>query len=63
MSYSIGLLCFYNGIIINIDNGYYLQWRNNKFLTTSLDMSLTEVKRCICGRILLSLGEIKVNIT
>jgi hypothetical protein len=37
---SIGLLCFYNGNIIYVNNCIIYNGESNKFLTTRLDMSL-----------------------
>jgi len=36
----IGLLCFYNGNIIDLNNCITYNGESNKFLTTRLDMSL-----------------------
>jgi hypothetical protein len=58
-----GILCFYGSIIINIDNGITYNWKNNEFLTTTLDMSLIEKSRLLCDRIGWNLFEIKVEIT
>jgi hypothetical protein len=50
MSRSIGILCFYNGIIINTDNDIVYNREINKFLTTTLDMFINKLSRMLCDR-------------
>jgi hypothetical protein len=50
MSRSIGILCFYDGIIINIDNDIVYNGEINKFLTTTLDMFINKLSRMLCDR-------------
>lgn len=43
------LLCFFDGIIANIDNDNTCKGENNEFLTILLDMSLNELSRMLCN--------------
>jgi len=51
MSNNLKILCFYDGIIINTDNGIAYNGGSYKFLTVTLGMSLNELSRMLCDQL------------
>jgi hypothetical protein len=47
MSDSLGILCFYSGIIVNTDNGITYNGGSHEFLITTLYMSLKKLSRML----------------
>ena len=44
---NIGILCFYDGVIVNTDNGITYNGRSNVSLTSILDMSLNRLSKIL----------------
>lgn len=59
----MGLLCYYDDTIIDIDNDIIYNEECNKFFSLILDNSFIELKKLICGGIEWSLYEIEIDIT
>jgi len=51
MSCNIEILCFYDDIIININNDIVYKREINKFLTTTLDMFINKLSKMLCDQL------------
>ena len=50
MSGNIRILCFHGGTVVNTNNDILYNGGNHEFLTTTLDMSLSELSRMLCDQ-------------
>jgi hypothetical protein len=58
---NIGILCFYDGVIVNTDNGITYNGRSNVFLTSILDMSLNRLSKMLYDRLGWNMYEIEIT--
>jgi hypothetical protein len=47
----MGLLCYYGGTIIDVDNNITYHRESNKFFSLTLDSLFVELKKLVCGGI------------
>lgn len=59
----MGLLCYYGGTIIDVDNDITYHKESNKFFCLTLDSLFVELKKLVCGGIWQNFFEIDVDIT
>jgi hypothetical protein len=58
---NIKILCFYDGVIVNTDNGIAYNGRSNVFLTSILDMSLNRLSKMLYDRLGWNMYEIEIT--
>jgi hypothetical protein len=58
---NIGILCFYDGVIVNTDNGITYNGRSNVFLTSILDMSLNRLSKILYDWLGWNMYEIEIT--
>jgi hypothetical protein len=56
-----GILCFYDGVIVNNDNGITYNGRSNVFITSILDMSLNRLSKMLYDRLGWNMYEIEIT--
>lgn len=58
---NIGILYFYDGVIVNTYNGFTYNGRSNVFLTSILDMSLNRLYKMLYDRLGWNIFKIEIT--